>query len=175
MEAEAARCRQLNADWEETIKSVRMLNGFEDFMCPKSITSLRQAARSGPIIILLFNSSSCSALIVMSSNDVQHVQLPEMNLQTVKIYADLPRALIEQNFDIMDFLEARHYGKGSPDQSDLEVRLCGGRENLVNMSPDDIFRNNLADIWKTIVNPVFEVLGLKASCHLSMHHTIFVI
>ncbi|KAJ7936484.1 hypothetical protein B0H13DRAFT_2303525 [Mycena leptocephala] len=39
-----------------------LVAGFEDFMRPKSITSLRWAALSGPIIILLASSSTCSAL-----------------------------------------------------------------------------------------------------------------
>ncbi|KAJ7082300.1 CHAT domain-containing protein [Mycena epipterygia] len=44
MEAEGARCRRLNKEWEDTIQSVRNLAGFQDFMRPKDIVALRQAA-----------------------------------------------------------------------------------------------------------------------------------
>ncbi|KAJ7866520.1 hypothetical protein B0H13DRAFT_2281423 [Mycena leptocephala] len=64
IETEAIRCRKLNEKWEDTIKIVQQLPGFEDFLQPKSIASLRQATVSGPVIILLAGSSTCSALIV---------------------------------------------------------------------------------------------------------------
>jgi hypothetical protein len=162
IEAEAAWCRKLNHDWEETIKAVQKLPDFADFMCPKSIASLRQAAVSGTIVILLASKSKCSALIVTPSEDVHHVPLPGMNLQAVKLYSDLPRALT-RDFDVVKILDARGSSEKSLDQSDLEGRLFASREDRTNMSSDDIFRRNLADMWKTIVKPVFDVLGLKAS------------
>ncbi|KAJ7246075.1 tetratricopeptide repeat-containing protein [Mycena rebaudengoi] len=150
IEAEAAWCRKLNGDWEETIKAVQKLPGFEDFMRLKSIASLRQAAVTGPIIILLAGKSACSALIVRSSDDVQHVPLPALSLQAVKLYSDFPRALFMGNFDIVKFLDARGPSGKSLDQPDLEARLFGYREDHINMSTDDIFRRNLAEMWKTI-------------------------
>jgi hypothetical protein len=139
IETEAVWCRKLNEDWEETIKAVQNLPGFEDFMCPKSMTSLRQAALMGPIVILLASKSSCSALIVTSSEDIKHVELPNSNLKAIK------------------------------DQTDLGTRLYGARENQVNMDSNDIFQRHLADIWTTIVKPVFDVLKLKAGHKPSTH------
>jgi hypothetical protein len=78
----------------------------------------------------------------------------------VKHYADLPRALSGRTFNVNDFLEACGCEE---QQSDLEARLYGAREGYLNMSPNDIFRRLLADIWQTIV---FEVLNLKASSHV---------
>ncbi|KAJ7253856.1 CHAT domain-containing protein [Mycena rebaudengoi] len=142
IEAEAAWCRKLNDDWEETIQAVQKLPGFEDFMRLKSIASLRQAAVTGPIIILLAGKSACSALI--------HVPLPALSLQAVKLYSDFPRALFMGNFDIVKFLDARGPSGKSLDRPDLEARLFGYREDHINMSTDDIFRRNLAEMWKTI-------------------------
>ncbi|KAJ7843384.1 hypothetical protein B0H13DRAFT_2412643 [Mycena leptocephala] len=68
IETEAIRCRKLNEKWEDTIKIVQQLPGFEDFLQPKSIASLRQATVSGPVIILLAGSStSCTTTWVGSS------------------------------------------------------------------------------------------------------------
>ncbi|KAJ7253870.1 CHAT domain-containing protein [Mycena rebaudengoi] len=142
IEAEAAWCRKLNDEWEETIKAVQKLPGFEDFMRLKSIASLRQAAVTGPIIILLAGKSACSALI--------HVPLPALSLQAVKLYSTFPRALLMGNFDIVKFLDARGPSGKSLDQPDLEARLFGYRDDHINMSTDDIFRRNLAEMWKTI-------------------------
>ncbi|KAJ7458199.1 CHAT domain-containing protein [Mycena latifolia] len=163
MEAVAIRCRQLNEEWDKTVNAVRKVPGFEDFLRPKTIASLCQAAASGPIIILLASDLACSALIVKSSEDVQHVQLPALKVQTVKHYADLPRALSDRNFNVNDFLEAHGHEEPSTQRSDLEAWLYGAQEGYVKMSPNDIFRRLLADIWQTIVKPVFEVLDLKKS------------
>ncbi|KAJ6546223.1 CHAT domain-containing protein [Mycena vulgaris] len=156
IEAAANQCRQLNQEWDETVNAIRKVPGFEDFLQPKSIASLRQAAASGPIIILLATRSACSALIVTSVEDVQHVQLPALNVQMVEHYADLPRALSDRAFNVSNFLEACGRGEHSTQQYDLEARLYGAKEGRVNIHPDDIFRRVLADIWQTIVKPVFK-------------------
>jgi hypothetical protein len=163
IETVAAQCRQLNEAWDKTVHAVRKVPGFEDFLQPKNLASLQQAAVSGPIIILLATDSTCSALIVKSSEDVQHVLLPALKLQTVKQhYADLPRVLSDQTFNVKNFLE--NHGRG--DQSDMEARLKMTQEDRFNMTPNDIFRQLLADIWETIVKPVLEVLNLKVSCQI---------
>ncbi|KAJ6526886.1 tetratricopeptide repeat-containing protein [Mycena vulgaris] len=163
IETEAARCRKLNEDWEETIKTVQTLPGFDDFMCPKSMASLRQAALMGPIVILLASKSSFSALIITSSEDIKYVQLPNIDLRALELYADLPRALTTLNPDVMNELKASSSSDRLADQTDLETRLYGAREGQLNMSSDDIFKRYLADIWTTIVKPVFDVLKLKAA------------
>jgi hypothetical protein len=166
IEAEAAQCRQLNEAWDETLSAAQKVPGFEDFLRPKGIASLQQAAVSGPIIILLTSGSACSALIVQSSEYVQHVKLPALKHQIVQHYADLPRALSDRTFNVKDFLENHERRDNSHNQSDLKARLKMYQEGHVNMSPNDIFRKVLADIWETIVKPVFEVLNLKVSCHI---------
>ncbi|KAJ6589617.1 CHAT domain-containing protein [Mycena capillaripes] len=153
IEAETVRCRKLNEEREETMIAVRKLPGFEDFIRLRSIDSLRWAAAAGPIIIFLASKLTCSALIVTSSEDVQHVLFPGMNLQAVKLYSELPRALSTSDFDIGEFLDARDCSDELLDQPDLEARLFESREGRRNMTSDDIFRRNLAEMWKTIVKP----------------------
>ncbi|KAJ7438299.1 CHAT domain-containing protein [Mycena galericulata] len=162
IEAMAAQCRKLNDEWDETVNAVRKVPGFEDFLQPKTIASLCQAAAYGPIIILLASGSSCSALIVNSNEGVQHVPLARLKVQTVEhYYSDLPRALSGRTSNLNHFLEAHGQEEPSTQPSDLEARLHGAREGHLNMSPNDIFRNVLAEIWLEIVKPVFEVLKLK--------------
>ncbi|KAJ7292115.1 CHAT domain-containing protein [Mycena rebaudengoi] len=161
IEAVGPQFRQLNEAWDETLSVVREVPGFEDFLQPKSIASLQQAAVSGPIIILIASDSGCSALIVKCSENVQHVKLPALKFQIVEYYANLPRALSERTFNVKDFLENHGHGDNSHHRSDLEARLFGAQEDRTNMNPNDIFRRLLADIWQTIVKPVFEVLDLK--------------
>ncbi|KAJ6529165.1 CHAT domain-containing protein [Mycena vulgaris] len=165
IEAAGAQYRQVNKDWDTIIQSVRLLPGFEDFMQPKSIKTLRQAAVSGPIIILSASSSNCSALIVTLSEDVQHVCLPSRNLQMVENMAELFHALAKGTFDINSFLANHLHGRDSDSAawSEFIARLFGAREGSVNVSPDIVFRVLLELLWTDVVKPVFIFLNLKKS------------
>jgi hypothetical protein len=163
MEAEAAHCRQLNEDWDEVIKSVRMLSGFKDFMHPKSIASLGQAAISGPIVILLASKLTCSALIMTPSKNVQHLQLSKMNVPILKFFAELIHALAKSTFDINIFLANRKHAEDSDAWSDFSVRLTGAREGSVNISPDVVLEELLGIFWTDIVKPVFDYLNITVS------------
>ncbi|KAJ7478768.1 tetratricopeptide repeat-containing protein [Mycena galericulata] len=164
IEAVASQCRKLNEEWDETVNAVRKVPGFKDFLQPKTIASLSQAAASGPVIILLASGSACSALIVNSTEGVQHVPLPRLEIRTVEhYYADLPHALSGKTFNFNHFLEAHRCEEPSTQPSDLEARLYGAREGHLNMSPNHVFGKVLAEIWQEIVKPVFKVLKLKKS------------
>ncbi|KAJ7451014.1 CHAT domain-containing protein [Mycena galericulata] len=155
IEAAGAQYRQLNGEWDTIIQSVRLLPGFEDFMLPKSIKTLRQAAVSPPIIILFASSSTCSALIVTLSEDVQHVCLPSRNLQMVETMAELFHALAKDTFDINSFLTNRLHGKDSDSAawSNFIARLFGVREGSVNVSPNIVLRVLLEVLWTDVVKP----------------------
>jgi hypothetical protein len=98
IESEGARCRQLNEDWEQTIKEVQKLPGFEDFMQPKAMVALKQAAVSGPIVILTTTNATCFALIVTLSSEVQYVKLPGFILPEANLLADLWNNIVNPVF-----------------------------------------------------------------------------
>ncbi|KAJ6527473.1 hypothetical protein B0H19DRAFT_1243293 [Mycena capillaripes] len=160
IESEGLRCRQLNEDWEQTIKEVQSLPGFEHFMQPKDIFTLRQAAESGPIIILITTNSTSFALILTLSSEVQYVNLPEYILPEAHLFADLARGLSTSTFDFDTFVESREEGN---ERSELQSRLFAGREGTLKMDPDEVLQELLADLWKNIAKPVFEALNLKKS------------
>lgn len=153
IESEGRHCQRLNEQWEETIKDVRTLSGFEDFMQPKAINVLKQAAVSGPIIILSATYSTCCALILTATNEIQYLELPDMSLPITKCLSDLVRALSNQaGFDSHTFIEP---GTRSQDQSELLDRLFGAPEGTINVDPDDVFHALLTYLWENIVKPVF--------------------
>jgi hypothetical protein len=157
-EAETTRCRKANEDWEETIRAVRRLPGFEDFLRPTSIVSLRQAALSGPVVILLANGSSSSALIVKPFEDVCHVPLPEISIGELELYSRLPHGISNTNPDIFKDESSTH------STVDSTARLHAAREGFAHKSPDDILRAHLAELWNKLVKPVFGSLNLQVSC-----------
>ncbi|KAJ6571256.1 CHAT domain-containing protein [Mycena capillaripes] len=160
IESEGARCRQLNEEWRQTIGEVQKLPGFEDFMQPRAMANLQQAAVSGPIVILTTTNSACFALIVTVSSDVQYLELPEFILPEAHLFSDLSRGLSNPAFNFESFVETCQPGN---QRSALKARLFAGREGTLNVHLDDVFRGLLADLWKNIVKPVFDTLKLQKS------------
>ncbi|KAJ6522394.1 hypothetical protein B0H19DRAFT_1348589 [Mycena capillaripes] len=169
IESEGNHCRHLNEEWQKIVESVRLLPEFEDFMQPKGINALKEAAISGPIVILTTTDSVPFALIVTSSNEVQCLKLQELILPPVEFLADLTRGLSSPTFDMKTFVATRKQGGHTKDQAELLGRLLGARQGYINMSSDDIFRQLLLNLWKTIVKPVFEALNLEANYVISSY------
>ncbi|KAJ7833387.1 tetratricopeptide repeat-containing protein [Mycena leptocephala] len=135
MESDGAHLRQLNTDWDNVIKSVRILPGFEDFMHTKGINVLKQAAVSGPIIILTATDSTCFALIVTSTNEVQCLQLPGLNQSIIILLATFSGALSTPAFDFNAFLGRYKDGNDPQVRSELVDRLFGTREGSKSCDP----------------------------------------
>ncbi|KAF8196335.1 CHAT domain-containing protein [Mycena galopus ATCC 62051] len=164
------QCRQLSEEWEQVISSVRILPGFEDFLKPRNIAALQQAASSGPVIILIAGGLISSALVVTSSNDVQCVHLPAITVSTVQLYANMSRGLstARSTFDISAFFGDRALGDDdNVDPSELATRLLGQceLEGQVNMNADVVFGVLLELLWEQVVKPVFNSLNLEKSTH----------
>ncbi|KAF8182822.1 CHAT domain-containing protein [Mycena galopus ATCC 62051] len=168
IESEGARCRRLNGEWEEIIRSVRMLPGFEDFMQPKRMSALREAAVSGPIIILTASTSACFALIVTLSKDVQYLKLPQIDLPQIQHLVDLSRGLSNPAVALDTLiLPTLEHGSHPENPSDSETRLIGELEGYTNVHPENVFRKVLADLWRDIAKPVLDALNLKKSSNPS--------
>ncbi|KAF8872483.1 hypothetical protein CPB84DRAFT_1854456 [Gymnopilus junonius] len=55
LEEEAKYFEQLSKDWSETLDKIRKLEGFEDFLCPQSLSTLQTVAQQHPIVYLVAN------------------------------------------------------------------------------------------------------------------------
>ncbi|KAJ7433804.1 CHAT domain-containing protein [Mycena latifolia] len=162
MEAEGANYEQLNKDWNSTIQLIRRWPTFEDFMLPKMIDALLPAAGSGSIVILATRSSICYALIVTRSTPIQCIHLSQIDTGVANFHKNLCQALSRSNFNATEFLAES--ARGITD-SKLQHRLFADREGLVNITSDQVFRNLLAELWTSIVRPIFDALDLKKTNH----------
>ncbi|KAF7369640.1 CHAT domain-containing protein [Mycena venus] len=157
-EAESAKYRRLNQRWQDTIKLVRTVPGFESFMRPKTMETLKQAAAHGPIIILTVAETNCSALIITSSSEVQHLPLP-FKIEIMPA-SELPPDLL----DIRDMFSGDGRGTDPGDRpSDLMARLFGAREDWRNKSAEDTHQWLLMELWTKAVKPVFDALKIEKS------------
>jgi hypothetical protein len=104
-------------------------------------------------------------LIVTSTDEVRSLNLPELTLPSVEFLDKLSRGLsIPTTFNLGTFIATRRY--------ELDARIFGGKEGRINVDSDNVFRELLADLWNTIVQPVLKALKLKASRPFLMHHIL---
>ncbi|KAG1724849.1 CHAT domain-containing protein [Suillus lakei] len=87
VEAEAARYRRLVEEWNRAVEEIRKIEGFSRFLLPPLFSDLQDAARDGPIIVLVASKSSCDAIIVPHSQPPTSIKLPTSfeKLQTLVV------------------------------------------------------------------------------------------
>ncbi|KAG2141387.1 CHAT domain-containing protein [Suillus bovinus] len=75
VEAEETRYRRLVEDWNRAVEEIRKIEGFSRFLLPPLFSDLQDAAREGPIIVLIASTSSCHAVIILHKQPPTSVQL----------------------------------------------------------------------------------------------------
>ncbi|KAJ7639626.1 CHAT domain-containing protein [Mycena polygramma] len=135
IEAAGVRYQQINLEWDEVIKSVRLLPGFEDFLRPRPMKKLQESAVRGPMVVLHCGKAASNAVIVGTLGVVACVPLPK-----------LP-----------------HLTTSHPDEQSIWARLLGKKEGSDLVSADEVLAHVLSLLWDWMVLPIFEVLELKRS------------
>ncbi|KAG2150205.1 CHAT domain-containing protein [Suillus bovinus] len=85
VEAEATRYRRIVKDWNGTVEEIRKIEGFSRFLLPPLFSDLQDAARDGPIIMLIASESSCDAIIIPHKQPPTSIQLPTDIQKLVKL------------------------------------------------------------------------------------------
>ncbi|KIJ62206.1 hypothetical protein HYDPIDRAFT_136260 [Hydnomerulius pinastri MD-312] len=75
VEAEAQHYRDLVEEWNKVVEEIRTFEGFSRFLLPPLFADLREAAREGPIIILIASKFSRDAIIVLHRRSPVHLRL----------------------------------------------------------------------------------------------------
>ncbi|KAG2144699.1 CHAT domain-containing protein [Suillus bovinus] len=76
IKAEEARYRRLMKDWNGAVEEIRKIEGFSRFLLPPLFSDLQDAARDGPIIVLVASKSSCDDIIIPHKQPPISIQLP---------------------------------------------------------------------------------------------------
>ncbi|KAJ7917716.1 CHAT domain-containing protein [Mycena leptocephala] len=124
------------------LKKIRELEGFQQFLLPKSISEL-SAALKGPVVFLNVGLALCDALVLMPGlhAEVKHVPLTEFTPEHVK-------SLSESLERLMPYM-----GRRNTD------RLHGQREGGF-ASLEDEFAHILSELWVSLAKPVLAVLAI---------------
>ena len=169
MEQEAHHFRRLNTEWLETLAEVRRLPGFQDFLRPSQLSTLHSAAVDAPVVILNASKSGCDALI-MTSSDVKHIPLPNLDLTVINILVWLIQTATAQNpllwesfLPIIDDIFERMSFNSDAERS-LRQSVEGRhmkRLSDTKLNSEDIFRLVLGVLWISAVQPVIHSLSLE--------------
>ncbi|KDR69604.1 hypothetical protein GALMADRAFT_1352198 [Galerina marginata CBS 339.88] len=167
IDQETARLNRLNEEWSKAIDDVRQLNGFEDFLRPRSLSELQVAASKGPAIILLGNDNG-SDILILTSIDVRtiHVSgLPTQELQTLVHFIRFA-SLGSSRANIKDHSEK--LAEFSPTMVETlrnwtKLKEARGMRYDGQKDSDTVFKFVLDTLWNEVVRPVINILRLEKS------------
>jgi len=177
MEKEAAHFHRLNEEWLAILEDVRQLEGFQDFMRPRHLSTLQAASKNGPVVILNASETGCAAL-VLTSTGVHHVPFPNLNFKKVTKLVELLRHAIahggrdaplpESSCTLVEgFVHDIPFVSGILEELRMPImpleRSQIRRVSNVLVQPDDIFRFILGVLWKSVAEPVICLLDLQVS------------
>ncbi|KAJ7676200.1 CHAT domain-containing protein, partial [Mycena rosella] len=165
IQAEGARSFRLNQEWEETIKSIRLVSGFEDFLQPKKLVQLQQAVQTRQIVVLHCGEISSNALVIKLGGVVECIPLPKLPHFAVQDLVDmLNTACTSTSIDIEDLFNTHQSDMTLVNRS-LFTRLTGIREDSAtgSVSANSVFAGILEILWDSLVLPILDVLHLERS------------
>ncbi|KAI0083113.1 CHAT domain-containing protein [Irpex rosettiformis] len=149
LEGQAQSSHTYALEYEKLITQIRELDGFKDFLLPKTLSQLTDACVSGPVVVINVHESRSDALILHGAGNVVHVPLPDLSLF---------RATDVQN-QLWDLLRAKRFlsrSRCEMPHRDEHGEDRGGR--VTAMDPPDMMRKILADLWNWMVKPIIDVV-----------------
>jgi len=176
IEREQSRLQRLNKERSNTLDAIRRLPTFTDFLLPRRLGTLQRAATTSPVVFLIANDEGSDCL-VMTSIDVQHIQLPNLPTKALQELASLllrtstgkkvSRSFMEESDDIPETLSPMfdHLMRDSElDLDEGESGPPGARRSGYGkqwITSDAAFKLVLGVLWDEIVQPVTEILNLR--------------
>ncbi|KAG8703738.1 hypothetical protein FRC09_003975 [Ceratobasidium sp. 395] len=129
--------------WEQLLRKIRQLPGFEDYMLPRKAHILKKAATRGPVVVINTHGTHCDALIIVPNrDDVTHVPLDRL----------APGTLHRLRTDMVSLIGHR---------GDEDKPRGFKRDKASESAQDKLYP--LKVLWSTIVEPILDVLEYTVS------------
>ncbi|KAG2152685.1 CHAT domain-containing protein [Suillus bovinus] len=93
IEAEETRYRCLVGECNRAVEEIRKIESFSRFLLPPLFSDLQDAARDGPVIVLITSEASCHAIITPHKQPPTSIQLPTDWQKLVKLVPALREAV----------------------------------------------------------------------------------
>jgi hypothetical protein len=149
--------RELYRRWDELVRRVRQISGFEDFLGLPPLSTLLAAAAEGPVVVVNVSRIRCDAIIV-TSQTVTSCELPELSLNAAMHRLDrylgdldtLPGAVAGH------VAAAHRIGTGI---RSIQVRRAR-KALLAQRRAERAIDQTLEWLWRVIAKPALDTLGL---------------
>ncbi|TFK43072.1 CHAT domain-containing protein, partial [Crucibulum laeve] len=166
IEEEERQLRRLNDEWLATLEEVRGIPDFEDFLRPRRFHHLQSAASPGETIIVINGSEQSTDALIMTSDELTHIPLPNIPFTKAQTLVKLVQAGSTTGRDISHseaFIPYAHtIVDDIPDFEDVLATSRGGKVARKSRSrSDEIFIYVLATLWDGIVKPIVRHLNLE--------------
>jgi CHAT domain len=155
----------LSSEWDELLAEVRKLKGFEDFLLPARLETLRPAAKDGPIAIINSSQWRCDALIV-TSQAVQVTELRGLTAENIATQAsEYLRVLLQVDRATQDLSAARRRYDGGDRSFDAVSQYTDAKRAVqeAERDRDETLTSVLAWLWDAIADPVLSALGFTGT------------
>ena len=141
--------------WDQLLGKVRNIPDFEDFLRPRSSSSLLQnLPNSGMVIVINIHQDRCDALALRSGIEPLHIALPEFSYDKAdNLRKDLNIRLWDAGFRMREY---------KPDER-LGIRRLGPAHSTS-------LQQILATLWIFVVKPILNGLGYSVSIPQFIHN-----
>jgi tetratricopeptide (TPR) repeat protein len=144
MERAAQHHQNLATEWEMLLKRTSSLQGFKDFLQPKRLAELCNAAKSGPVVVINVHKHSCDALVLMAGLDeIVHIPLHSFSFEKAQ--------------QLHQSLNQLFLASGVHDVRDTQATL-----RAMTTKHTDL-QSILSVLWSCVVEPVLDGLAFSVS------------
>ncbi|KAI0084264.1 CHAT domain-containing protein [Irpex rosettiformis] len=160
LEVQAQSSHIYALEYEKLITRIRELDGFKDFLLPKTLSQLAGACVSGPVVVINVHKSQCDALVLYGAGDIAHVPLPDLSLLLAKVIQKL----------LWDTLRAKRLLNRCRGNTRDEFEHDDRAGRVTAMDPPDLMRVILADLWNRVVKPIMDVVCTLVPSSATLSH-----
>ncbi|KAH6904727.1 CHAT domain-containing protein [Coprinopsis sp. MPI-PUGE-AT-0042] len=145
LEDEARAHLNLARRWDDLLKTVRSIPGFESFLQPLPCSSLLQHLPvSGPVVVINVDKRRCDAIALFAGRAKPlHIPLPNFSLEKANKYRDDLKANLEKHQLRMREVSGRGAKPSKQNQMQNQV----------------VVRQVLRDLWNEVAGPILNALG----------------
>ncbi|KAH6880937.1 CHAT domain-containing protein [Coprinopsis sp. MPI-PUGE-AT-0042] len=154
LEDEARAHLKLARQWDDLLKTVRSIPGFESFLLPLPCSSLLQhLPPSGPVVIINVDKQRCDAIALLAGLDEPlHIPLPNFSLEKANRYRG----------DLKANLESKHLRmREVQETTDEDASGRGVRRPKDKTTQSQVVREILRDLWHEVLSPILNALGFS--------------
>ncbi|CAE6426638.1 unnamed protein product [Rhizoctonia solani] len=165
---ETLELRTLGEEWDEVVRQIRRIPGYESFLQTPSIENLCQAANNGPVVMIVASEKhqACYAIVISgpSASDIHSMRLP----------LTIPKAEeLSKRFNTNLF--SAHLRKANTGTDYLQHEAGRGVKQIGKVSsecPKLGCHAVLKELWGLVMEPIIELVETHspASCKDNLFH-----